>query len=182
MAKKLNKKSLSSQSLFWRCVPSASVRWGIRYLSGRNPETNLEKARQALAAEDYQPPSGISAGPSPTARPTPEDRATFEMADFHLIHNEHHEANWPKAMSCWNTVINIDPQNIPARREMMRYFYEMADSGSWQAWKNVHDNASELIKISREKGVDVDTELLLGARAGRFGHRSAAEPPSVGNS
>lgn len=162
MAKKLNKKVVIIAVAFLAVCTIGVGALGIRYLSGRNPETNLEKARQALAAEDYQAAERYFGRAFAYGKTDAwKIERLFEMADFHLIHNEHHEANWPKAMSCWNTVINIDPQNIPARREMMRYFYEMADSGSWQAWKNVHDNASELIKISREKGVDVDTELLL---------------------
>lgn len=162
MAKKLNKKVVIIAVAFLAVCTIGVGALGIRYLSGRNPETNLEKARQALAAEDYEAAERYFGRAFAYGKTDAwKIERLFEMSDFHLIHNENHEANWPKAMSCWNTVINIDTQNIPARREIQRYFYEMADSGSWQAWKNVHDNASELIKICLEKGVDVDTEMLL---------------------
>ena len=161
MAKKLNKKVAVIGIIILAMVVIASAAMGIRYLYQRNPERNLEIARQAMANGDYKrAESAFGRAYAYGKTDAWKIERLFEMADFHLIHNDKHEANWPKALRCWNTVLNIDPKNLPARRKMLKYFYEMGDSGSVAVWKNVHDNAAEMIDIVKEKGIPVDTELL----------------------
>ena len=142
MAKKLNKKVVVIGIAVLSLIVIGTAALAIRHLSQRDPERNLEIARQALTEGDYQRAErffgrAFAYGKSDAWK----IERLFEMADFHLIHNERHEANWPKALSCWNTVLNIDPKNVPARQNMMQYYYELADSGSWAVWKNVHAEA-----------------------------------------
>lgn len=161
MAKKVNKKIVRIALVFLSLIVIGGGVLAVRHFSQRDPERNLENARQALAESDYKAAERYFGRAYAYGKTDAwKIERLFEMAEFHLIHNEEHEANWPKALSCWNTVLNIDPQNMPARRNMMQYFFEMADSGSWAAWKNVYDNASELIELIREKGDEPDVELL----------------------
>lgn len=159
MAKKLNKKvaviGISILSIFVVVVGAL----GIRHFVGRNPETNLQKARQAIADGDYKRAETLL-GKSYAYGKTDvwKIERLFEMAEFHLIQNDQHEASWPKALRCWNTVLNINPKNTQARRKMMQYFYAMADSGAAAAWKNVYEQATELKKIFGEQGTEPDTE------------------------
>ena len=160
MAKKLNKKVVVIGIAVLSLIVIGTAALAIRHLSQRDPERNLEIARQALTEGDYQRAErffgrAFAYGKSDAWK----IERLFEMADFHLIHNERHEANWPKALSCWNTVLNIDPKNVPARQNMMQYYYELADSGSWAVWKNVHDEASKLIELAAEKNGRADTKL-----------------------
>lgn len=161
MAKKLNTKVVVTGIVVLTLIVIGGAAMTIRHYSQRNPDRNLENARLAMAEGDFKRAERLFGRAYAFGKSDAwKIERLFEMADFHLIQNEQHEANWTKALSCWNTVLNIDPKNIPARRNMMRYFYEMADSGSWLAWKNVHDNATELIDICSNKGIDADTELL----------------------
>ena len=161
MAKKLNKKVAVIGIVFLVLIVLGGAALAWRQFYHRDPERNLEIARQAAADGDYERAEkafgrAYAFGKSDAFK---IDRL-FEMAEFHLIHNEQHEANWPKAVSCWRTVLNIAPKNVPARQKMLQYFYDMADSGTTAAWKNVHDDAKELIEIDKAKGEEVDTKLL----------------------
>lgn len=162
MAKKLNKKVAVIGIIFLAVVVLGTAALAIHYFTGRNPERNLENARQALAGGDYKKAEAFFGKAYAYGKTDSwKIERLFEMAAFHLIHNDQHEVNWPKALRCWNTVLNIDPQNIQARREMMNYFYQLGDSGAAAAWKNVHEQATELNKIFTEKGLEVDSELQL---------------------
>jgi len=85
----------------------------------------------------------------------------FEFSEFHLTENEFHTADWRKAASCWNTIIDIDPKNSKARTLLLDYFYEMADSGNAGVWQMVLTNASELIEVMEESQTDINTDVLL---------------------
>jgi tetratricopeptide (TPR) repeat protein len=79
----------------------------------------------------------------------------FTMSDFYLVNNEFHEPEWEKAIRAWYTVTNIDPRNVQARKNLLQYFYDAADSGAEQAWMQVRehvegadaDDPGALIKI-----------------------------------
>ena len=160
MAKKLNKKVVVITISVVALLVIAAAVMGVRLIAQRNPERNLEIARQAVSDGDYLSAENAFGRAYAHGKTSAwKIERLFEMADFHLIHNDKHEANWPKALRCWNTVLNIDPKNMPARRKMLNYFYEMGDSGATTAWKNVYDNAVEMIGIAEETGLAVDTEL-----------------------
>ena len=161
MAKKLNKKVAIIGIAILAMIVLGSAAAAYRYIYQRNPDRNLKDAHQAISEGDYKR-AEESLGRAYAFGKTDAYKIErlFEMADFHLTQNEQHEANWPKALRCWNTVINIAPKNVPARQKMMQYFYDMADSGSTAAWKNVYDNAKELIEFNKAQGGDVDTKLL----------------------
>ncbi len=66
----------------------------------------------------------------------------LELANLYVEMND-----WNKAAGYWNRIITIDTQNSKARTALLGFFYEAADSGAWNHWKNVESNASELIEI-----------------------------------
>ena len=159
MAKKLNKKVAVIGIIILAIFVLIVGVLGVRHLMGRDPESNLEKARIALSEGDYKKAESLLGRAYAYGKTDAwKIERLFEMADFHLIQNDRHEANWPKALRCWNTILNINPQNVQARRKMMQYFYSMADSGTAAAWKNVYEQASELNKIFKQQGTEPDIE------------------------
>jgi len=92
----------------------------------------------------------------------------FKISELHLIDDKvhEHEPDWRKAIGCWNTVINIDPKNIEARMALLKYFYEIGDSGNTGAWQTVESTASELAQVIDEKLLNPDPYVLMAkARA-----------------
>ena len=92
----------------------------------------------------------------------------FKYAKFHQINSTDvdiedpafHEPDWFKVLGCWKTILNIDPKNIEAQMKRLRYFYELADSGNKNTWKTVETEASDLIKVFKEKDIEPDLYVL----------------------
>ncbi len=163
MAKKLNKKVAAIGIVLLVLVVIGGAGLAVRYFYHRNPDLNLDLARQALAEDDYQRAERLLSRAYRFGKTDAyKIERLFELADLHLIHNELHEANWDKALRCWNTVVNIDPGHLEAHRRILNYFYEMADSGTVAAWRNVHDRATKLVELIEQTGEPVDTELQMG--------------------
>lgn len=161
MAKKLNKKVAVAGIIALAVIVVGGTAVIFRQVYQSNPDRALENARQALADGEYKRAESLFSKAFKYGKTDAfKIERLFEMAEFHLIHNDQHEANWPKALRCWNTVINIDPKNLKARQLMVQYFFDMADSGSSMAWKNVYDNTTELMSIAREKGTELETQWL----------------------
>ncbi len=85
----------------------------------------------------------------------------FTLADYYLLANEFHAADWDKALRTWHTVTTINPRNVDARAKLLQYFYDAGDSGSRAAWTRVREQADEII----ERGGDQPNTFVLRARA-----------------
>ena len=70
----------------------------------------------------------------------------FKMVDMCLETKE-----WPYVMKCWDEIVKINPKNAKARYGQLKYFYILADTGRPEAWKEVHDQASEFLKVAQSK-------------------------------
>jgi len=78
------------------------------------------------------------------------EEVLFKLVDVHFETKE-----WPYIMGCWDEIVKINPNNAKARYGKLRYFYILADTGASGAWKEVHEQASEFLKVAR------DNELLM---------------------
>ena len=67
----------------------------------------------------------------------------FKLADVYLETDR-----WRNVLGCWNAIIRIEPKNVKARYQQLKYFHIMADSGVSQAWQEVASQASEFIEIA----------------------------------
>ena len=74
----------------------------------------------------------------------------FEMLDMYLETQE-----WPFILTCWDEIININPNNAQARYGRLRYFQIIGESGVSGVWQRVCEDASEFLKTAE------NTELLL---------------------
>jgi len=68
----------------------------------------------------------------------------FKMVDMYLETEE-----WPYILGCWDEIIKVDPGNVEARYGRLKYFYILADTGSSGAWKEVHEQSSEFLKVAQ---------------------------------
>ena len=161
MAKKLNKKvAIIGIVLLALMILGGSGLLVYRHIR-RDPDRALKLYHQALEAGDYLE-AERQLGRSYAFGKTNEykiDRL-FELADFHLIQNDQHEAEWNKAMGCWNQVITIEPKNEEAHRALLDFFYQAADSGNPQAWRSVQEHTDELIDSAQSQGAEPDIFLL----------------------
>ncbi|MEN8128298.1 MAG: hypothetical protein ABFR90_10925, partial [Planctomycetota bacterium] len=132
------------------------------YQVRRNPDRALGLAHQALEAEDYKE-AETQLGRAYAFGKTDEDKVQrlFELADLHLIHNDQHEADWPKVMGCWNKIITIDTENIDARRKLLDFYYQAADAGDARSWGPVEEQTTEILDILEREGTEPDTFLLM---------------------
>lgn len=135
----------------------------------KDPLKFLADAEVALAQYDYQ---GTERNYGQAYGSAKDDdlkiEILFKISELHLIDDKvhEHEPDWRKALGCWNTVINIDPKNIEARMALLKYFYEIGDSGNPGVWQMVESTAAELAQVIDEKLLAPDVYVLLAkARA-----------------
>lgn len=135
----------------------------------KDPEKFLAEAETALKQKDYKTAERNYG--SAYAYSKDDDFKTdvlFKFAEFHLINStdvsqedpSFHEPAWPKALGCWNAVLNIDPKNIEAAMSLLRYFYDSADSGNDGVWETVKSHASDLLEVMEEKELPPDPYVL----------------------
>lgn len=126
-----------------------------------DPDRSLEKAHLALKAGDYKQAES-SLGRAYVFGKTDEYQIArlFELADFHLIHNEQHEANWGQALGCWKKVITNDPHNIEARRKLLDFYFQAADAGDTRLWKDVYENTKDIMDVLKTQNTEPDSFLL----------------------
>ncbi|MBL7214771.1 MAG: tetratricopeptide repeat protein [Phycisphaerae bacterium] len=167
MAKKLNKKVaiisivlvilVLGTIMGWLVGPKIARRLGI----GQNPDKALAKARQLLEVGDYEN-AEKEFGMAYTFGKTDAYKIErlFELAEFHLINNEQHEADWGKARDCWNKITKIDPDNIEARNKLLDFLYQVAEAGDSRVWKTINENITELLEALKRQEIEPDTSLL----------------------
>jgi tetratricopeptide (TPR) repeat protein len=167
MAKKLNKKVAYTVIAVLGLGIIASTVVGFRWLRERNPQYCLDKARQLFKDGDFIQADGFyrkAYGHSNSDEKKIE--ILFEMSEFHLSATPDHEPKWRSALSCWNTVLNIDTLNIEARRKLLDYFYQAADAGNPSAWKSVDEHATKLMEVFEKTQQPLEPQVLTAkARA-----------------
>jgi len=133
----------------------------------KNPLKFLADAEVALAQYDYEAAQRNYGQAYGSAKDDDlKIDILFKMAQLYLIDDKvrEHEPDWRKALGCWNTVINIDPKNTEAQMALLKYFYEIGDSGNPGVWQTVESTASELAEVMDEKLLAPDV-YVLSARA-----------------
>jgi len=161
MAKKrLNKKVAIIGSMILALLGFAII-WTLLQLS-KDPSKFLTDAEAAIAQNNYKE-AEQNYGKAYECAKDDELKIdiVFKLADLHLVNNQFHEPNWRKAMGCWYNIINIDPKNIQARKSVLDYYYQAADSGNNRIWKTIETNASELTDVMREKNIEPDPNIQL---------------------
>jgi tetratricopeptide (TPR) repeat protein len=73
------------------------------------------------------------------------EEVLFKMVDMYFETKE-----WPYILGCWDEIIKVNPKNAKARYGKLKYFYILADTGSSGAWKEVHEQSSEFLKMAQE--------------------------------
>jgi tetratricopeptide (TPR) repeat protein len=142
--KKLNKKVAVIGAIFMALIALAAI-WVILYkLQG--PQKFIEDANAAVAAKDYE--GALKQYARALGRAKDNDtrkKILFLLADTHILNND-----WRKTMACWNRVATIDTSDKVSRANMLDFYYSMADTGQYSAWKNVLTTSDELLAIAPE--------------------------------
>jgi tetratricopeptide (TPR) repeat protein len=129
---------------------------------GQNPEEFIKDAEIALKAarqatdeqvkeQNYK--KAIQSFRSAFGRAKTDslrEEVLFKLADVHFETKE-----WPYILGCWDEIVKINPKNAKARYGKLKYFYILADTGNSGAWQQVHDQASEFLKVAQ------DDDLLM---------------------
>ena len=74
----------------------------------------------------------------------------FKMVDMYL-----ETQKWPFIVSCWDEIIRVNPDNVKARYDRLRYYQILGDSGINGVWQEVCDQVSDLLEIAENQ------ELLM---------------------
>ncbi len=154
MAKRINKKVAIIGSIFLAVMILAGIFVMLKLF--KDPQKLIEDAQAAIAEGDYENAQryyGEAFGA--TKDRNLKIKILFDLANLHKSYNE-----WPKAAGCWDKIVTTDPDNFEARNQLLNYFYEMADSGAWDLWSRVRENAAQIIDANLDSSGE--TELKLG--------------------
>ncbi len=161
MAKKLNKKvAIIGIVLLVLIIGGGAGLLVVRQIK-RNPERALAKAKQAIDAGNYEE-AEIQLGLSYAYGKTDAYKVErlFELAEFHQINNDLHEAEWKKALGCWNKIVSIDQKNLQAREHLLDYYYQAAEAGTAVLWKTINENTTEILDILKSQNTEPEASLL----------------------
>lgn len=161
MAKKLNKKIVVIVLVILGLGALGAGGFGFYFLRERDPDYCLAKAETALEKADYKTAERYFGRACGVAKSNQERiKNYFRFAEFQLIENEYHEPDWAKALGCWNAILKTDPKNQEALRKLFDYFYEIADLGQPQLWRQVQEYSEKLLEIEKENNLPADLSLL----------------------
>jgi len=101
----------------------------------------------------------------------------FSLADADLRHNAFHTPDWGRAMRSWNQIVTLRPGNLKARKSLLQFYYDSADSGQRGAWPHVKEHTNE---IALQPEVPADDRVYARKAAARadLEMASAGEVPN----
>ncbi|MCH7559497.1 MAG: tetratricopeptide repeat protein, partial [Planctomycetes bacterium] len=120
----------------------------------RDPEKFIKDAEAALKAahqatdeqikkQNYERAESRFRGAYARAKTNPlREEILFKMVDMYLEIKE-----WSYVLGCWDEIIRINPDNVEARYNRLKYFYVLADSGDHRFWQRVREQASEFLEL-----------------------------------
>jgi hypothetical protein len=66
---------------------------------------------------------------------------------------------WDKVVGCYNKMAGVDPTNWEARRNIIAYYKQHADSGEIGLWLGIETSVDDLIEAQLDADVEIDSEL-----------------------
>jgi tetratricopeptide (TPR) repeat protein len=123
----------------------------------RNAESARQSARKATNEQEKQEhykraEQALRAAYGGARNPALQKELLFKMADMYLETGE-----WNYVLGCWEQIIKLDPKNAKARYGRLKYLYIIADSGGHRVWQQIHEQASEFLKMVDDKLLMEDT-------------------------
>ena len=115
----------------------------------RGPEEFIKDGEAALLTKDYERAERSFHGAYARAK---TDSLREEIL-FKLVNMYRETQEWPFILSCWDEIVRINPNNAEARYNRLKYFYILADSGIRRRWQDVHEQASEFLKVAEDAGL-----------------------------
>src|SRR4030042_1563339 len=139
----------------------------------RDAESELKAARQAtneqIKEQNYKRAKQNFRSAYGRAKTNSlREEILFKMVDMYFETKE-----WPYILGCWDEIVKINPKNAKARYGRLKYFSILADTGNSGAWKEVHGQSSEFLKVAQETGLlaedtaQLDVSEMEGEAAGR---------------
>ena len=140
--KKLNKKVAIAGSIVLVLFALAVI-WYILYKM-QGPQKFIDDGDAAVVKKDYETASKQYGRALSRAKKDIElqKKILFKLSDTHILNN-----NWRNAMACWNKIKTIDTSEKVSRAKLLDFYYDMADTGQYGAWKIVLTSVDELLPL-----------------------------------
>lgn len=163
MAKKrLNKKLAMIGSVLFVFV-AITVIVGLIYLSRRNPQKFIKYGDEAIATArqttDKEQRKEIYKEAERNYRKAYGYSKTDELKieGLHRLADLYIETgDWRNVMGCWTQIVRLDPKDIKARYNRLKYFYIFAQTVSGQTWQEIATQAGEFIEMIETPGATAE--------------------------
>jgi len=136
---------------------------GLIYLSRRNPQKFIKYGDEAIATArqttDKEHRKEIYKEAERNYRKAYGYSKTDELkiVGLHRLADLYIETeDWRNVMGCWTQIVRLDPKDINARYNRLKYFYIFAQTVSGQAWQEVATQAGEFIEMIEAPGATAE--------------------------
>jgi tetratricopeptide (TPR) repeat protein len=124
--------------------PQEAMKEAEAALQAARAETNEQAKQESYKSAERAFHKAYSAADSDTLR----IELLFKMSDMYLETKE-----WNYVLGCWEQIIKLDPENVKARYNRLKYIYIIADNGARGAWQTVQEQASQLLDVAERNGL-----------------------------
>ena len=155
MAKKLNKKVVIIGIVLLGGLGMLIAAVAVNELWRKNPARFISRAEGKAAEGDYE-----GAGLDYYAAFSRSKKKEQQLEMLEITAEMFKKAGaWDKVVGCWNKMAGVDPTNWEARRNIIGYYKQRADSGEIGIWTGIETSVDELIEAQLDEDLEIDPEL-----------------------
>lgn len=147
--KRLNKKVAIIGAVLFFLLAMAVI--GLVFYKSRNPAPFIADGDKAVETQNYE-----QAVKSYTRAVGLAKADSLKIEILYKLANAYYQTkDWPRIVGCWDRIVQINPADIQARIEELRYFYELADSGG-DYWQEVDKQTNDFFNRADSKVLSED--------------------------
>jgi len=138
--RRLNKKVAIIGLIIFLVVVLGAIMFILQFRG--DPYSFISDGERAAAAKDYESAERDFIKAVGRARKDSlKIEILFKLVDVYLA-----QEDWTGIRSCWENIVQIEPTNVRARLERLRYNYIVANSGVDSFWQRIESEVSEFLE------------------------------------
>ena len=98
------------------------------------------------------------------------------VAIYHLVDVYIETEEWRDVLGCWNKIVRLDPKDIKARYDRLKYSYIIAQTSPGPIWQEIATQASEFIDIIEKPGASPELATTDTSKLDIEALRQSGEP------
>lgn len=157
MAKRINKTVLIIGIVVVGIIGLLGSAIAVNELWRKNPNRYIKRAQPKIEAGEFEEAARDYGGAF--ARSKNKDKQIEYLYKAAELYEK--AGKWDKVIGCWGQITLVDAENWQARKNLINYFKERAESGEMGIWQMIEKNVSDYIENREEADLDIEPEMYL---------------------